>query len=63
MDKIIICYDCDGTGQVCYDVGSHKSKYEYEKCKTCSGSGRLEQTTDVTHEPFVPGGVKSKRIF
>lgn len=63
MNSIVICDECKGNGQVRYDVGSHKSEYEYSKCKKCKGSGRLEETTSVQHKPFVPGGVKARVMY
>jgi len=63
VDEIIICTRCKGFGFVEFDVGSHKSEYETEVCGACKGSGRLEQTTDVTVAPFVPDENKSERLF
>lgn len=63
MDQIVICKDCKGYGQIHYDVGTHKSEYEYAMCSECNGSGRLEETTHVKHKPFVPGIDKSCRRF
>jgi len=59
---IVICTECDGTGQRRYDVGTHKSEYRYEQCKKCKGSGRLIETTETEYEPFTPGETKSKYI-
>ena len=60
---IVLCSKCEGTGQVHYDVGTHKSEYEYEQCSVCEGSGRLIETKIAPkYEPFVQGS-KSTRIF
>lgn len=60
---IVICTECDGIGQICRDIGTHKSEYRYYYCGKCKGSGRLIETVETIHKPFIPGGIKSKRVF
>lgn len=59
---IVICDKCKGVGKIhrCYDVGSHKSEYEYESkvCKQCKGSGRLCKEVIVKFKPYDPETAK-----
>ena len=59
MDKkIVICDECDGVGKIhkCYDVGTHKSEYEYESkiCEQCKGSGRMSKEVIINFEAYDP---------
>ena len=52
--EIVICKNCKGTGFVYFDVGTHKSEYEYQTCTVCMGSGRMELKVIEKRIPFVP---------
>lgn len=64
MNDLIICMECNGTGKICEDVGSHKSEYMYSQCTKCKGSGRLIETKYLsTFEPFVPDENTAQILF
>lgn len=54
--KIKLCGHCKGQGKTSEDflVDYHKREYEtrYFKCKSCAGSGRVVETTEVTTRPY-----------
>ena len=61
-EKIVICDECGGVGKIhkCYDVGGHKSEYEYESkvCERCNGSGRMYKEVTVNFKPYDPKTAK-----
>lgn len=61
-EEIVICTQCRGIGKIhrCYDVGSHKSEYEYESevCIRCKGSGRMLKETIINFKPYDPETAK-----
>jgi len=61
-EEIVICDKCYGVGKIhrCYDVGGHKSEYEYESkiCEQCNGSGRFCNEVIVIFKPYNPKTAK-----
>jgi len=60
--EIVICTQCRGIGKIHrkYDVGSHKSEYEYESkvCEQCKGSGRMLKEIIINFESYDPETAK-----
>jgi len=50
--EIKICNNCNGTGQLITDVGTHQSEYEYSNCNNCNGTGRMLMNNYYFEVPF-----------
>lgn len=63
-DNPIVCPLCNGKGEEEFEylTDYHKSEYtsEYEKCKTCDGSGLVWKTEKIIYEPFKPTTLHKK---
>ena len=61
-EEIVMCDECKGVGKIhkMYDVGCHKSEYEYESktCSRCKGSGRLLKEVIINFKPYDPKTAK-----
>jgi len=61
-EEIVVCTQCRGIGKIHrrYNVGSHKSEYEYESevCIQCKGSGRMLKETIINFKPYDPKTAK-----
>ena len=50
--KVVICKDCNGAGEIYKDPGYHEHHYVKHQCKTCKGSGKLVKETRVSYRPY-----------
>ena len=56
---IKLCPNCGGEGETSENVGTHNNEYEYHRCTTCKGTGRV-QSYKRTFELTVPFGADTK---
>ena len=60
---IKICDKCEGVGEICFDVGTHKAETEYARCSKCKGTGRLVIETHIKTSAFDPKKAEPTKIF
>ena len=67
MSEIIICYACEGTGQLHYQipVSGHNTEYKTwdEVCALCEGTGRLVRTDNTTPFRKLKFKKKTKEVY
>lgn len=50
LEKIIICHECKGKGQVKGGNLREMHNHDVETCDECRGSGRLKRTVTIKYE-------------